>query len=290
MRKALSLVLALLLVAAAIPVAADGLDADVQKGIAQVDDGDYDGAILTLDNAARRLAADKAKPNDLAQAYLYLGIAYIGKGREAAAKAKFREAVAQIKTLSLSADKFPPKVVDLFEAAKAEETRATPAPSPTSAGSGAMTAAAPEKKKGGSKAILIVGGLAAVGGIAAAAGGGGSKGAATTTPVTTPVTTATNQTLNFAGALASGASECKQVVATKAGTLEARMTWTNGQIELTIGCQEHDPPYTQCAGVSNRTSNTSATYTVPVTQKAYDICPTNYSGAPDTYTLVVQFP
>ncbi len=286
MRKALSLVLALLLVAAAIPVAADGLDADVQKGIAQVDDGDYDGAILTLDNAARRLAADKAKPNDLAQAYLYLGIAYIGKGREAAAKAKFREAVAQIKTLSLSADKFPPKVVDLFEAAKAEETRATPALSPAPAASGSPSASVPEKKKGGSgKAILIVGGLAAVGGIAAAAGGGGSKGAAASTPGT-----ATSQTLNFTGTLPSGASECKQVVATKAGTLDARITWTNGQIELSIGCQEHDPPYIQCAGVANRTSNTTATYTVPVTQKSYDICPANYSGASDTYTLVIQVP
>ena len=287
MRKAVSFVLALLLAAASIPVAADGLDVDVQKGIAQVDDGDYDGAILTLDNAARRLAADKTKTNDLAQAYLYLGVAYIGKGREAAAKAKFREAVAQIKTLSLSADKFPPKVVDLFEAAKAEETRATAAPQPTPAASGALPSATPETKKGGSKAIFIVGGLAAAAGIAVAAAGGGSKGAAASTPGT-----ATSQTLTFTGTLPHGdvSSECKVVVATKAGTLDARMTWTNGQIEMSIGCQEHDPPYTQCAGASNRTSNTSATYTVPVTQKTYDICPANYSGTADTYTLVILFP
>jgi len=278
MRKALSLVLALLLVSAAIPVAADGLDVDVQKGIAQVDDGDYDGAILTLDNAARRLVADKTKINDLAQAYLYLGIAYMGKGREAAAKAKFREAISQIKTLSLSADKFPPKVVDLFEAAKAEESREAPAPSPA-------PTSAPEKKKGGSKAIFILGGLAAAGGIAAAASGGSGGGSASTT------TTPTTQSLTFTGTLPHGdvSSECKNVVVTKAGTLDARLTWTNGQVEMSIGCQEHDPPYTQC-GSSNRTTNTSAGLTVPVTQKTYDICPANYGGTADTYTLVILFP
>jgi hypothetical protein len=274
--------MALLLAVASVPVAAQNLDADVQKGIAQVDDGDYDGAILTLDNAARRLSLDKTRATDLAQAYLYLGIAYIGKGREAAAKAKFREAVAQIRSLSLSADKFPPKVVDLFEAAKAEEMRATPAASPTPAPSGA--AAGSGAKKGGGKTLLIVGGLAAAGGIAALAGG--SKGS------TTQPTTTTNQSLTFTGTLPHGdvSSECKNAVATKAGTLDARLTWTNGQIEMSIGCQEHDPPYTACTANSNRTSNTSATLTVPVTQKTYDICPANYSGTADTYTLVILLP
>ena len=276
MRKLLSLAMVFVLATAAIPVAAQDLDADVRKGVGQVDDGDYDGAILTLDNAARRLAVDKTKSNDLAQAYLYLGIAYIGKGREAAAKAKFREAVAQIKTLSLSADKFPPKVVDLFEAAKAEETRATAAPPP----------AAPEKKKGGSKAIFIVGGVAIAGGVVALAGGGSGGGSASTT------TTPTTQAFTFTGTLPQGdvSSECKQVVATKAGTMEAQMNWTNGQLALGIGCQEHDPPYTACSGTSNRTSNTTAVLTVAVTQKTYDVCPNNYTGTVDTYTLVVRVP
>jgi len=279
--------LALALAVGTTPVSAQNLDPDVQKGIAQVDDGDYDGAILTLDNAARRLTADKAKTNDLAQAYLYLGIAYIGKGREAAAKAKFREAVAQIRTLSLSADKFPPKVVDLFEAAKAEEARATAAPSPTPSSS-ASGAVAPEKKKGGSKTIFVIGGVAVAGGAVALAGGGGSGNSSSNTP-----TSSTLQTLNFSGTLpnAGGTYECKQVVATKAGTLEAQMTWTNGQLGLGIGCQEHDPPYTPCATAnSTRTSNTSASLTTAVTQKTYDICPNNNSTTPDTYTLVVRFP
>jgi hypothetical protein len=90
-----------------------------------------DDAIVTLDGAVRRLAADKSPPADLPQAYLYLGIAYVGKGHDAAAKAKFREALRQLKDLSLSADKFPPKVINVFETARDEvnrEAAATTAP------------------------------------------------------------------------------------------------------------------------------------------------------------------
>jgi hypothetical protein len=134
------------------------VDPDVVKGVKQVEDGEYDAAILTLDNAARRLATDPTKSKDLSQAYLYLGVAYVGKGHEAAAKAKFREAVHQLKDLSLSPDKFPPRVIDLFEAAREEaaKTAATSTPAP----------AKPAGKGGGSKTPLIIGGAAV------AAGGG----------------------------------------------------------------------------------------------------------------------
>jgi tetratricopeptide (TPR) repeat protein len=270
--------LALLLIAppaAPADVPAAHTDAEVVAGVKQVDDGEYDKAILTLDNAARRLAGDPAKVADLSQAYLYLGIAYIGKGHEAAAKAKFREALRQIKDLTLSPEKYPPKVIDAFEEAKEEEAKAPAA----------------AEKKGGSKKGLIIGGVLAAGaavGVAAAAGGGdGDSGGGTSTPPG-----GTLQTLNFTGTLpnAGGTYECKQIVATKAGTLEARLTWTNGQLELGILCQEHDPPYTQCPGPSNRTSNTTAVLTTPVTQKSYDVCPYNNNETQDSYTLVVTFP
>jgi tetratricopeptide (TPR) repeat protein len=141
------------------------VDPDVAKGIRQVDEGDYDAAIVTLDAAARRLAVDKTKVRDLSQAYLYLGIAYVGKGHEAAAKAKFREAVGQIKDLSLSADRYPPKVIDLFEAAKEEANRGPAA----SARKPAAPQAAPETTSGGGgggggKKILLIGGGLAVAG------------------------------------------------------------------------------------------------------------------------------
>lgn len=141
-------------------------DPEIVKGMRQVDEGDYDAAIVTLDTAARRLSSDPGKTRELSHAYLYLGIAYVGKGHEAAAKAKFREAVAGIKDLTLSADKYPPKVINLFEAARDEARTASVVP-----------AAAPREpvKKGGHKGLLI-GGLvvAAGGGAALALKGGGS--------------------------------------------------------------------------------------------------------------------
>jgi hypothetical protein len=149
-------------------------DPEIEKGVRLVDEGDYDAAIVTLDGAVRRLAANPARGRDLSQAYLYLGIAYVGKGHEAAAKAKFREAVAQIKDLTLSADKYPPKVIDLFEAAKDEAARAraaTAAPA-TTAPATARPAAPPAgsastSRGGGSKRWLVLGGAGAL-----AAGGG----------------------------------------------------------------------------------------------------------------------
>ena len=101
-------------------------DPDVAKGMRQVDEGDYDAAIVTLDAAARRLSTEPAKTRQLSQAYLYLGIAYVAKGHEAAARAKFRDALAQVKDLSLSPDQFSPKIIDLFEAAKEESVRTAP--------------------------------------------------------------------------------------------------------------------------------------------------------------------
>jgi hypothetical protein len=265
-------------------------DSEVASGVEMVENGEYDRAILTLDNAARRLASDKAKANDLSLAYLYLGIAYIGKGHEAAARSRFREAISQFKDLTLSPDKFPPKVIDAFEAAREEARRGTPAATT------AATAPGPEKKKGGGgKMILIVGGLAAAGGAAALAGGGGDSGSPSSNPSSNPSANppAGTQTLSFMGALPSaggGTYQCHQVVASRSGTLEARLTWTNPQIGLTIVCQENAPPYTGCTGSYNRTTNTTGVYTTPVTQRTYDICPNNDSGTQDSYTLVVQFP
>jgi hypothetical protein len=267
-------------------------DADLQRGIRQVEDGDYDPAIVTLDAAARRLVGDPARARDLSQAYLYLGIAYIGKGHEAAAKAKFREAVAQIKDLTLSPDKFPPKVIDLFEAARAE-ARAENAPAPGAAPTPAPAAAA--KKGGGGKTILIVGGLAAVGGgVALAAGGGGgggSTGGVGATPTTTTLPASARSTQTFSGSLADQESRGFTVTATKAGTLEAMVTWQDRSIRLSLDCQLEAPPYTPC-GTSNRTSDTTAGLSSSVIQTTYLIVVANYTGRAGTeaFTLMVLYP
>jgi hypothetical protein len=152
-------------------------DADVARGIRQIEDGDIDSGIVTLDLAARRLLGDPAKVRDLTQAHLYLGIGYVAKGQEDLAKARFRAAVAQSRDMTLSRDQYPPKVIELFETAKREQLAAPVASSP----SPSPSAAAPPK--GRSKAPLILAGVAVAGGagIAAASGGGGGSGAATTT-------------------------------------------------------------------------------------------------------------
>jgi hypothetical protein len=270
-------------------------DADLLRGIRQVEDGDYDPAIVTLDAAARRLTGDPARARDLSQAYLYLGIAYIGKGHEAAAKAKFREAVAQIKDLTLSPDKFPPKVIDLFEAAR-EEARAQATPAPAAAPTPAPAAVA--KKGGSGKTLLIVGGLAAVGGgVALAAGGGGggggggSTGGGGATPTTTTLPPAPRSSQMFTGSLADQEQRGFVVTASRAGTLDAMLTWQDRSISLTIGCQLEPPPYTGC-GSSNRTSDTTAVLSSSVIQTSYLIIVSNFSGRAGTeaFTLQVLYP
>lgn len=219
-------------------------DPEVVKGIKLVDDGDLDGAILTLDNAARRLTGDPAKAKDLSQAYLYLGIAYVGKGHEAAAKAKFREALGQIKGLTLSPDRFSPKVIDVFEAARQESARPVAAAAPP-----------PAKKGGHGKAVLIgVGVLAAGGGVAAAAGGGGGGDK-------TPADTRKVET--FTGTLCGDESVCPNgrgydIVVGATGQLDATVTWTDGNVFFEMSLDDEN---FNTIAHSNRTSNTSAAIT-----------------------------
>jgi len=151
-------------------------DPEVIEGIAQVEDGEYGTAVLTLDRAARRLSGDPDKTRDLSQAYLYLGIAYFGQGHEAASKANFRDAIRQFGDISLNPELYPPAIINLFEAAREEAGEAVPA---------TATAPAPpqppgEEKKGGSnKVLLLVGAAVLVGGGVAVAAGGGDSGSTT---------------------------------------------------------------------------------------------------------------
>jgi hypothetical protein len=288
LRKALSVVLALGLLGAPFPLPAQtaSTDPEVAKGVRQVDEGDYDAAIVTLDSASRRLAGDPARARDLSEAYLYLGIAYVGKGHEAAAKAKFREAVRQIKDLVLSTDKYPPKVIDLFEAAREEVNRATAAAPAASPAPAVAPTPAPKKSGGASKGLIIGGVVLAVAGVAvAAAGGGGSSNSGSSTPPDT------RNTQTFTGNLPPQDIRGFTVTASKAGTLEATLTWQDRAISLTIDCQEKNPPYTQC-GHSNRTTDTSALLTTPVTQREYDIIVNNFSerAGAEPFTLIVKYP
>ena len=73
-------------------------------GIRQVQDGDFDSAVFTLDTAVRRLAGQKHRRPELVQAYVYLGVAYVGLGHDSAARGKFRAALELYPSLRLEPD------------------------------------------------------------------------------------------------------------------------------------------------------------------------------------------
>lgn len=148
-------------------------DAEVAKGIKQVEDGDLSEAILTLDAAVRRLSSDPSRARDLGRAYLYLGIAYLGKGQETLARAKFREAVQQVRELSLSPDQYSPKVIELLEAAKKEAATAAQGPRAPSPPAAAPTPPEPKRR---SKLPVVLGGAAVLAGAVVLAAGGGKSG------------------------------------------------------------------------------------------------------------------
>jgi len=263
-----------------------GEDPDVARGVKQVDDGDYDGAILTLDNAARRLSAQSGKERDLAQAYLYLGVAYMGKGAETSAKARFRDALAQAKDLNLSPEKFPPKVINLFEAAREELERTPPAASkdPT-------PEPAPAPKKGGSKALWVLLGVAAVGGGVLVAAGGKSSAGVSPTPSPSPTGTTTQTLTGNVGPSPSGCNNVNLpvITPTRSGTLTATLTWPDATqvlgMSLALASNGNDVADSRLA------SNTSAQLTAQVTNTTYgfSVCRTQGTGV-ESFQIVATYP
>jgi tetratricopeptide (TPR) repeat protein len=65
------------------------LDPDVAEGVRRVENGEFESGIAALDAAARRLiaAGGTTMSPQLAQAYLYLGIAYMGRSQQERLKA-----------------------------------------------------------------------------------------------------------------------------------------------------------------------------------------------------------
>lgn len=124
-------------------------------GIRQLEDGDFDEAVFTLDSAARHLAEQGNRPQDLALAYLHLGAAYVNLRHDEAAKGKFRAALELAPDLRPAADKFSPRVIKVFETQLLTKTAV--------------------QKRRGRKTALILGGLGASGlaGVAAATSKGG---------------------------------------------------------------------------------------------------------------------
>jgi PKD domain-containing protein len=125
---------------------------ELAVGIERVREGDFEGGLLTLDGVARRLVTERGPAKDLAQAYLHLGIAYLGLRQDALANAKLRQALRQDRDLHLSPDEFPPRVIRALEEARRGLAEAA-----------ALEKAAKSKRGAGGMLLLGLGGAAAAG-------------------------------------------------------------------------------------------------------------------------------
>jgi hypothetical protein len=152
------------------PLLATGVsagDPELSSGVKKVEEGDFEGALVTLEPVARRLAS--AGGPDAVQAFLYLGIAQLALDQDDAARRSFGRALDFDPGLELSPREFSPKVRGALEAARQERA------SSTVAGEGKATG---QNGGGSRKALLLAAaGVAAGVGIAVAATGDSSPGA-----------------------------------------------------------------------------------------------------------------
>lgn len=150
------------ILACALGLASWAEDAGLAQGLQQIREGDFEAAVVTLDEAARRLEGQPGQQKDAAQARLHLGVARVALTQVDAALDDFKAALRHDPTLRVGEDRFSPKVVRVFETAR-QELAATEASN------------RPPAKKGSSKTVLVVVGAAAAAGIGIAAASGGSS-------------------------------------------------------------------------------------------------------------------
>jgi hypothetical protein len=157
-RLALALLLPWLALATHAPAA--DTDPELATGVKQVEEGDFEGAIVTLEPVASRLAAFGG--SDAVRAFLYLGIAQLALDQREAARHSLARALDFDPDLQLSPREFSPKVRNTLEEARRE--RGAPRPGEP---------AATKAKSGGSGKTVLLGavGVAAGVGIAVAASG-----------------------------------------------------------------------------------------------------------------------
>jgi len=93
---------------------------DLAVGIRQIQDGDLEPAVKTLEKVIQELSAQKGREKDLARAHLYLGAAHLGLDHTDRARAEMREAWMNNKDMKVDAKEFSPRVRQLYELAKSE--------------------------------------------------------------------------------------------------------------------------------------------------------------------------
>jgi len=157
------------------PVALGQLQAtELEKGISQVREGEFEAAVITLDGVVARLAGQPGRATELARAHIYLAAAYIGLDQEQKARDQFVEAWEADNDLKLSSSEFPPSFIASYERAREARKEKT------------------RQGKGSKLPLLLGGGAAIAGGVAVAATRGGDHdgpvpGGGGATPAPTPL-------------------------------------------------------------------------------------------------------
>ena len=166
-RRAATLVAVLALLTPG-PLPGQAADPELAAGLRQVREGDFEGAVVTLDAVARRLAADTSRRADLIEAYVNLGVALVALDQRTPAKERFRSALALDPKLELTSDRYSPKVLGVFAEARREAAAEAAA---------RRTRAAEPKAKGGSSKLpfILLGAAGAAAGVVALATRGGGK-------------------------------------------------------------------------------------------------------------------
>jgi hypothetical protein len=136
-------------------------ESGVATGVRQVEQGDYAGAVKSLEPAIARLRGDPARVRLLVQANIQLAIAHVALDHTAQAVQAFSEVLTLDPDLRLDEERFSPKVLSALQAAREQAARRTGAPV--------------RKSSSGGKAAII-GGVAVVAAgatVLAVRGGGG---------------------------------------------------------------------------------------------------------------------
>jgi len=137
-------------------------ESGVATGVRQVEEGDYAGAVKSLEPAIARLRGDPARVRLLVQADIQLAIAQVALDHTTEAVQAFSEALTLDPNLRLDEERYSPKVLHALETAREQAARRSGAPV--------------RKSSSGGKAALIGGGLVVAAGatVLAVRGGGDS--------------------------------------------------------------------------------------------------------------------
>jgi hypothetical protein len=120
-RKGLIVLAAILVMPAVLPgTQAPEPDPAVAEGVRLVNEGDFEAATRALEGAVEALRGIPGREQALGNAHLYLGVAAMGMGDEAAARHRFRAALDAHPDLKLAPKQLSAKIVRVFEEVRLE--------------------------------------------------------------------------------------------------------------------------------------------------------------------------